>query len=813
MIGIAISYKMKKYTEEYCVRIDTAFKRQADELYRQAEDYADEYFQALLEEKERMTYYEFLMDQIEAWGRKHKNPRGVGTFLYGKKASPAPSNYIAYLHWLDRRGKLEDYLVRSVSYIYMRDLGKDLSQSKVQESVQRTVCQLKEKITSQQKDIPDLEIVNLSWLYRKAQESGVESTFLWLLGKLKMVAAHIPPEMNTDQSQRKLIKIIVGVLMYELEDINEHTPVDERTRRIDQAIRLGYAYGLTYPFIDDLLDARILSSDDAKRYSDFIRKTLLTGVIPPLENVWEAKNIHLITFIHMELSEAFLYIQAHQNSSSVKQFHRYAYIFFQSQEADRNKSLSYAHYTNAEVYVPVILKAAFSRLMVRSILRINQDDGAEKRIFYYGLYNQLADDFTDIFEDMENQVVTPYTYYLTYHKERPDIINPFQFYWIVIAYFIREVVGQDAATTEVILSRAIHGLKRLRQRVGIEKYQEIMQGLSFGNDSFDALIQGWVEQATDVDFLDKLLRDRILAELKKEREEQEWFAEIIAKRRIKLNQILESSFGQEEQLSNENLIDAANYSLSSDGKRIRPVMAWVMGVEEYGLKESEIFPVLKSIEWMHTGSLILDDLPSQDNAGIRRGRVTLHEIYSVATAELTSMFLIQKAIEEETKLEEFDAKIALKIIRYTSQRAADMCRGQAMDLNSKGKSLSLAALNTMCFYKTGIAFEVSLVIPAILANQDAVEINRLKRFSKHAGIAFQIKDDLLDAEGDAALLGKSTDQDAKNGRSTFVTILGVEGARKEMWEHYCLAMECLQEKVWKTTFLKHLLNYIVNREK
>jgi geranylgeranyl pyrophosphate synthase len=133
-------------------------------------------------------------------------------------------------------------------------------------------------------------------------------------------------------------------------------------------------------------------------------------------------------------------------------------------------------------------------------------------------------------------------------------------------------------------------------------------------------------------------------------------------------------------------------------------------------------------------------------------------------------------------------------------------------LYSKGKQLTLDQLNRMCFYKTGIAFEASLIMPAILAHTNESEIEALKKFAYHAGIAFQIKDDLLDVEGDLIILGKPIGTDAENNNSTFVSILGPDGARKEMWEHYCLAIEGLQEVSFNTPFLKQLLNYIVNRD-
>jgi geranylgeranyl pyrophosphate synthase len=301
--------------------------------------------------------------------------------------------------------------------------------------------------------------------------------------------------------------------------------------------------------------------------------------------------------------------------------------------------------------------------------------------------------------------------------------------------------------------------------------------------------------------------------LKSERMEREDFLETIKTVRKQINDFLTIPEIENGLLTREPIIDAANYSLDSDGKRLRPIMTWVMGVDEYGLNKSSIVPLLRSLEYMHTASLILDDLPSQDNAPTRRGRPTLHKVYNVAIAELTALYLTQKAVEEQTSLDQFDSKTVLNLIQYSSRIVGDMCRGQTMDLDSRGNQLTLEELNRMCFYKTGIAFEASLIMPAILAHADKLEMDALKRFARHAGIAFQIKDDLLDAEGDLNVLGKPIGMDAENNNATFVSILGATDARKAMWEHYCLAMETLQEIPRKTAFLKHLLNYMVNRDR
>ena len=440
------------------------------------------------------------------------------------------------------------------------------------------------------------------------------------------------------------------------------------------------------------------------------------------------------------------------------------------------------------------------------------DEGFDNRTFYYGIYNQLADDFADMFDDMKDGAVTPYTYYMKYHDMRPDLINPFELYWTVISYLIHNVYHSDTKTCEVILDRAINGLKRFKERMGTNKYKEVMELFASGSPKFNNVIQKMVRKADDVDFFDKLLRDHIIAILKNERKEQEDFLDTIETVRYQINNVLPIPKIDHVPLLKEPIIDAANYSLEGDGKRLRPIITWVMGVNGYGLNSSAIVPLLRSLEYMHTASLIFDDLPSQDNASIRRGRPTLHELYNIAIAELTGLFLTQKAIEEQASLDQFDSKTVLNLIKYSVQKTEDMCKGQAMDLDSKGKQLTLEQLNMLSFYKTGIGFEASLIMPAILAHAKELEMEALKKFAYHTGIAFQIKDDLLDVEGIPTLLGKPIGKDAENNNSTFVSILGSDGARKEIWEHYCLAMEALQEVPRTTTFLKHLLTYIVNRD-
>lgn len=793
--------------------MNEALIKKADACYQLAEQKAEDYFQSLSQQLMEKTYVFTLTKDIQSWKQNHIHHHSLVSFFLRGKRKHSPKGYHNYIRWLDYTGKLDNYLDRSISYIFMRDLGKALDAPNTQNRIRQVVDSLKNHLTHSAaiKRNDKVETYNMAGLYRLAQKEGIESTMIWLIKKLKTVSSNIPKGMHVEEAQRKLIKIIAGTLMHEIEEIGDEVSPEKRAKKLGEAIRLGYSYGLSYPFIDDLLDSEVLSVKEKKQYTKIIRTTLITGSVPELGD-WTGKNKDLIQYIHLELRDAFAYIKGHLRRESKGNFFEQSYVFFQSQEMDRTKDLSKATYTNEELYIPIILKSASSRLIVRSVISAPEDVGFDNRTFFYGIYNQLADDFADMFDDMEAGAVTPYTYYMKYHNERPDLINPYELYWTVIANLIHNVYHSDTKTCEVILDRAINGLKRFKERMGSRKYNEVMELFASGNPKFNRLIQNMVLKADDVDFFDKLLRDHIIMNFKNERVEQELFLNTVETVRNEINNILLIPKSNHDVIMKAPIIDAANYSLKGDGKRLRPIVTWVMGVNEYGLGKTAIVPLLRSLEYMHTASLIFDDLPSQDNASIRRGHPTLHQRYDIAIAELTGLFLTQKAVEEQASLKTFNSKTVLHLIQYSAQKTLDMCKGQALDLDSKGKQLTLEQLNMICFYKTGIAFEASLVMPAILADKKELEIKVLKKIAYHAGIAFQIKDDLLDVEGDLVLLGKPIGNDAKNNSSTFVSILGADGAKKAMWEHYCLAMEALQEMPSNTTFLKHLLNYIVSRD-
>ncbi|MFC4401589.1 polyprenyl synthetase family protein [Gracilibacillus xinjiangensis] len=773
--------------------------KNSNKVYQKAEIQARVYFHALLNVIKSRKVFPTLEKNLEELVGKPL----ISRILTAPAKSVKNKEYSSYIHWLVKTGSLTSYLDRSISYIYLRDLGKSLDSDETRDRINHVVKDLEKYLTKTNK-----EPFRLVELYRWAQKEQIEATFIWLMDKLKMVSDHIPEGMDQDNAKRKLIKIIAGVLLHEFEEMEESISSNERAKRLDEAIRLGYCYGLTYPFIDDLLDADVLTDHEKKQYSQLLRTTFTQREVAEWEE-WAGENEELIRFVHQELGEAFSFINERISKEVKEKFFDQVFIFYQSQEIDREKNLSDPNFTNEELYLPVILKSSSSRLLVRSLIG-NSDIEIDNRTFYYGLYNQLSDDFTDLFQDYESGAVTPYTYYLAYHNDRNDLINPFELYWAVIYYLIHHVYQSDKKTAQIILNRAINGLKRNKERLGEGKYHQLMNVFARNMDSFHQSILQLMNKINDVDFFDKLLRDNMLNTMKKERKEKKTFLNHSKTIRNELNKRLRigRSYGLDEPIT-----EAANYSLASDAKRLRPIVASMIATDIYQLDQVTIIPLLKSLEYMHTASLIFDDLPSQDNASIRRGKPTLHEAYNSATAELTGLFLTQKAYEEQATLDQFDTKTVLELIQYSAKMTAEMCKGQAIDLESKGKKLTLPELNQMCYFKTGIGFEAAIMMPMILAQAPDKEKELMKKYAYHAGIAFQIKDDLLDVEGKKDIIGKPIGNDEDNDSSTFVSVLGKTEAKKAMWEHYCEAQESLNGMPESANFLRHLLDYFINREK
>ena len=272
-----------------------------------------------------------------------------------------------------------------------------------------------------------------------------------------------------------------------------------------------------------------------------------------------------------------------------------------------------------------------------------------------------------------------------------------------------------------------------------------------------------------------------------------------------------SNYFKDKGSYNSLIYDAASYSLNVGGKRIRPIL-FMLVYFMYKGEDKEIIDMAAAIEMIHTYSLIHDDLPCMDNDDLRRGKPTNHKVYGENIAVLAGDALLNEAM---ILLMDFsikhgkDALVAAREIAYAAG-ADGMIGGQVVDIINEGKKISKEELNYMHLKKTGELIRSSIVAGAILAEADKSEIDLLNKFGMNLGLAFQIKDDILDVTGDVEKLGKNTLADVN--KSNFITMYGLEEC-KVMCED--LTAECITilDKISvNTDILKELTIELLKRD-
>lgn len=265
------------------------------------------------------------------------------------------------------------------------------------------------------------------------------------------------------------------------------------------------------------------------------------------------------------------------------------------------------------------------------------------------------------------------------------------------------------------------------------------------------------------------------------------------------------------------LVDAMRYSALAGGKRLRPFLV-LQSSRLFGVDRRCANRVAAAIEFMHSYSLIHDDLPAMDNADTRRGQPSCHKAFDYATAILAGDALQALAFEvlsaEETHS---DPKVRIELVKELSQAAgaAGMCGGQMIDLlaERQDKEQNIGAITRLQRMKTGEMFAFAAVSGAILGKGPYRTYMALHNFAQGFGLAFQIMDDLLDATGDAKELGKPTGLDAAAGKATFVSILGEDRARSQAKLLIDQAIHAIDMFDEKADLLRAAAHYVVERTK
>ncbi len=274
---------------------------------------------------------------------------------------------------------------------------------------------------------------------------------------------------------------------------------------------------------------------------------------------------------------------------------------------------------------------------------------------------------------------------------------------------------------------------------------------------------------------------------------------------------LEAYMCESETISRE-ITEAMRYSLCGGGKRIRPVLMRATYELFSDGNVEQMLPFACALEMIHTYSLIHDDLPAMDNSDWRRGRPTSHKVFGDAMAVLAGDALLNLAFETALRAQtDADRKVRALSVLAACSGIRGMIGGQVIDILNEGKQISLELLEELEEKKTAALLAAACVCGAILGGAEAEDVENMRAFAVYLGLAFQIKDDILDVEGDSGELGKPTGNDEACHKNTYVSLAGLDGAKQKLAEYTERAREIVSAYGPRAAFLADLTDYLLNR--
>ncbi|HEY5575363.1 MAG TPA: farnesyl diphosphate synthase [Clostridiaceae bacterium] len=265
----------------------------------------------------------------------------------------------------------------------------------------------------------------------------------------------------------------------------------------------------------------------------------------------------------------------------------------------------------------------------------------------------------------------------------------------------------------------------------------------------------------------------------------------------------------------KKIFEAMSYSLNAAGKRIRPLL-FLLGYNMFSNGYKKAIPVAGAIEMIHTYSLIHDDLPAMDNDDLRRGKPTNHKVFGEAIAILAGDGLLNEAMNIMFRFCcENNKQRNLNACKVVSEGAGvdGMIGGQVIDMLSENTLIPLEQLYTMHRKKTGAMIKASILSGAMIGGAGVVELELLEEYGEKLGLAFQVKDDILDVTGDTERLGKMAKSDIENNKTTFISEYGLEKCIELCSKLTDECMENLKKINKDTSYLEELTMYLLDRDR
>jgi geranylgeranyl pyrophosphate synthase len=574
---------------------------------------------------------------------------------------------------------------------------------------------------------------------------------------------------------------------------------------------MGFYYGVAYALVDGLQDTQNeqqQSLDTDKWLIEMER--ILSG------HKLDSTSLPQLPVTSLLLETFHSLVQLTSVNSIAEETFTDLALLLRSQRSDK-KDLEKSYDNDIDLYLGPLMKSHFTYTATAFMggARMVQD---YQRLWTMPFLGQLTDDCRDFDEDRREKSITPVTYYV---QHSDSIFNPF-FVFLFVCEDLYLQSHREKNTGAFLGRRIIRTLRALQK--DLNEFLMIFTSKSYPDlYKYCLSLEKLFDRVSDPEksifrFVNKFANHYSFNHRKIETFAYDYLPLIEQQLTIKLDQ-------------NDPLIRGINHSLKAGGKRLRPLLL-LMTAQIYNIDIKRVLPLARAIEYLHTSSLIFDDLPAQDNAPLRRGQPTLHmpiesdkndipPSLTEGRAQLVAVNLIAHAIRLVTvdlNREGFSYESINHVTAELSQSMNKLCHGQFLDLQAARmkKSLTIKELDQIAELKTGKAIEIVLICPVILAEQEKsldLTIEHLRELGKLMGILFQMKDDLLDVEGNVDEIGKLTNIDQQNETITYVSLLGIDQTRKRI-ERKRKQAEFILENLWpQAGTIRDVIRYICERKK
>ncbi|QQS19341.1 polyprenyl synthetase family protein [Candidatus Saccharibacteria bacterium] len=648
------------------------------------------------------------------------------------------------------------------------------------------LVQNSKKIRNDQDELPPF-LADIVSDARQVPEVG------WLEERLKYLHSILPRETVEQGAMGKVARTILGVLSITAMHPAIVSKVERKTAVL-AAIPGAYYYAATYPIVDDVLhDSSIIPARLAERAHSSIVNGLSDG-----------QDISLRDIPDHPLAEELLSVYDGLRSHYPFETNQHLYDALLSMYTAQHLEATGDHLD--KMYPLIAMKAGLSRVVAHLLSNYAPIHDDITRLLYSLTRNQLLDDFRDYFDDNAAGRLTPFT---TYQKGTEQL-NP------LLVYF---------ASNPYIAQRCYNGSPRVEQILGRYGSLELARSLlgqpdriaamenTFGDDGpLSAWLATVGQLPCDPPTKRRLTRnEKIILDDVTKRLSTRSLQNTDPRTYFLDNSNYIENLILQEFVGNNAIHETVRYALRGESKRVRSMLG-LMLADSLGIDHKKVEPCLVGVEMAHTSSLLFDDLPAQDNAKTRRGKPAAHHVFPESQVQLAGIALIDSVYLKLTQLKEhYPPEKVLETIAYIAGKIGkDLCEGQNIDLTPSSATTTEEIIR-MYALKTSSLIDASLVPLMMLEQRPPVEIELMQTYAYHAGIVFQIQDDILDATGSASILGKDSQQD--NEKSTVVTLGDVTKAQFLRDYHLDAAIKALDELPFSTGLLASTVRYFANRRR